>query len=290
MVANPKSVKSDNVISDLNNRLDPMPEYLMDEIMEGLDTLSIRELMEIKMQIGLSNYSYGFNRLLSAMLNDSTAPLKDSVIGLLNFDNSFYSKIRKAWLLSENGDSTRAINTIDSIEITDQISTSQAIELNEQKAFLEWCQSVSEVDSTQVEILNYFLSSPSLYVSSRARRLLINSNSIEYEEPYILPENFKKFDVKEKRKQNKVVSSSFVKAYPNPAKDYITIEYASVNEHSSCSILIYDSHGKLVKSVKPVKFQDQILLRTNYFKSGNYYVQLVSDNKCLTSCKFTVIN
>lgn len=290
MVANPKSVKSDNVISDLNNRLDPMPEYLMDEIMEGLDTLSIRELMEIKMQIGLSNYSYGFNRLLSAMLNDSTAPLKDSVIGLLNVDNSFYSKIRKAWLLSENGDSTRAINTIDSIEITDQISTSQAIELNEQKAFLEWCQSVSEVDSTQVEILNYFLSSPSLYVSSRARRLLINSNSIEYEEPYILPENFKKFDVKEKRKQNKVVSSSFVKAYPNPAKDYITIEYSSGIEHSDCFILIYDSYSKLVKSVKSVKFQDQILLRTNYFKSGNYYVQLISDNKCLNSCKFTVIN
>lgn len=289
MVANPKSVKSDRVLSDLNSRLNPMPEYLMDEIMEGLDTLSIRELMEIKMQIGLSNYSYGFNRMLSAMLNDSTAQLNDSVIGLLNCDNSFYSKIRKGWVLIENGDSTGAINTLDSIAFTDQLTASQTVELNEQKAFISWYADTEAIDSTQIGVLNYFLSSPSVYVSSYARRLLVKSNFLAYEEPYVLPDNTKKYEIKEKEKKKQVVSRAFLKAYPNPAKDYITIEYDLGNELSVSSIVIYDSHGKQVKSIKLGKQNDQFIVRTGNLKPGDYFIQLISGNQSLSFARFAII-
>ena len=46
-----------------------MPNYMMDEILEGLDTLSISELIEIKMHIGLNNYNNSFNSVLSELIN-----------------------------------------------------------------------------------------------------------------------------------------------------------------------------------------------------------------------------
>jgi len=46
MVANPQSAKSQGVINALNNRWDPMPEYMMDEIMAGKDSLGNKEIME----------------------------------------------------------------------------------------------------------------------------------------------------------------------------------------------------------------------------------------------------
>lgn len=286
MVANPKSAKSETVLDILDNRIEPMPEYMRDEIMEGLDTLSMRELLEIKMQIGNSNYTYGFNRLLAESFNDSLNI--DNLNNLLELDNTFTSKIKKAWLKFEMGDTLQAINKLDSINLTNQLSTAQILELNELRAYMVWLTEVDGIDSTNLVSLNYFMASPSAYVSASARGLLISNNLLQYSEPYLVPDFTKKSEVIKVGK-NHLNLSTHVKIYPNPSKNYITIEYNLNGKNSNTTILIVDQSGKLVNTMALSKEQDQMLFSTKNLKPGNYFVRLIADGKLCATSRFTII-
>lgn len=288
MVANPKSVKSETIIDNLNNRIEQMPEYMLDEILEGLDSLSMRELLEIRMQIGKSNYTYGFNRLLAESLNDSLKSI-ENINNLLELDSTFTSKVKKAWLKLETGDTLQAINYLDSISLTNQLTAAQSLELNEQKAFMEWLSDADDIDSTNSVVLNYFMASPSAYVSSSARGLLVANNLMQYSEPYLVPDFTKKTDVRRKNNEKLNQYNSYVKVYPNPAKDYITIEYDLSKREIKPYIYLLDQSGRLINSISIKKTQDQILVDTKEFKPGTYYVQMIESGKRLGSYRFTII-
>ena len=287
MVANPKSVKSETIIDNLNNRIELMPEFMLDEILEGLDSLSMRELLEIKMQIGNSNYTYGFNRLLAESLNDSLNSI-ENMSYLLELDSTFPSKCKKAWIILEAGDTLQAMNYLDSINLANQLTAAQSLELTEQRAFMEWLSDADDIDSTKLFVLNYFMASPSAYVSSSARGLLVANNLMQYSEPYLVPDFTKNTEVKKGRK-DQLKFSLYVKVYPNPSKDYITIEYNLNNKNSQAYILIVDPSGRTIRSISVSKLQDLMLFDTSSLKSGNYFVQLVQGGKLLTSSRFTII-
>lgn len=163
------------------------------------------------------------------------------------------------------------------------------MELSEQKAFIEWLSDVDDIDSTNSVVLNYFMSSPSAYVSSSARGLLVANNLMQYSEPYLVPDFTKKTDVRRKNNEKLSQYNSYVKVYPNPAKDYITIEYDLSKKEVKPYIYLLDQSGRLINSISIKKTQDQILVETKEFKPGTYYVQMIESGKRLGSCRFTII-
>jgi hypothetical protein len=46
LVSNPQSAKSNEIVDMLDERIDPMPDYMMNEIMQGEDVLGAKELIE----------------------------------------------------------------------------------------------------------------------------------------------------------------------------------------------------------------------------------------------------
>jgi hypothetical protein len=108
MVANPHSAKSETLMQEMDMRLDPMPDYMKDEILEGVFFLSAKELMEAKRDLDMQFYNYGFNRLLSASLTDTIPVPYDTLIALLAADGSAQSLMQQAWILLEVGDTTSA--------------------------------------------------------------------------------------------------------------------------------------------------------------------------------------
>ncbi|MBW6490782.1 MAG: hypothetical protein K0B15_06245 [Lentimicrobium sp.] len=129
MVANhPHSAKSGTIMQEIDMRLEPMPDYMKDEILEGIFLLSAKELMEAKRDMSERLYNYGYNRLLSASLTDTTPVPIDTLLALLAADGSAESMMRQAWLLLENGDTTSALNSWSNI--INEISLSE-VELSE---------------------------------------------------------------------------------------------------------------------------------------------------------------
>lgn len=289
MVANPHSAKSESILQKLDSRMEPMPENLKDQVLEGIFLLSAKELMEARRDINQREYDYGFNRLFSANLTDTLSVPLDTLIGLLMTDGSFNSMVKQAWLRYESGDTLSAINLLHSISSCDTISGKEAVEASEQLAFMQWLNNHQTIDTLCIESLETFMQSSSLNVSSAARSLLVANNLLTYQEPYLLPDLTKSSRVK-LPVQNSNKSGGLLKIFPNPAKDFITIEYHLSDKSYSGEFFIVDASGRLLYTKQASRLKDQFVVDVRQYKAGNYLVQLRSDNKIIATAKFIISN
>lgn len=288
MVANPHSAKSETLLQELDMRIEPMPEYMKDEILEGVFVLSAKELMEAKRDLDLQFYNYGFNRLLSASLTDTTPVPVDTIMALLAADGSARSRLQQAWVLLEAGDTTNAANRMASLPNEISLSGIDVTEHEEQMAFMQWLIQNPVIEEEATDALTDFIQSPSNAVSSAARSIMVAHNLLEYEESYLVPDLTKSAEVKKHKAQAFSKSNEFIRIYPNPGKDFITLEYSLLDTFNSYSYEVFDQAGKIVKNGSLGKSVDQTIIDTRDLTSGNYYITLISGSKNVASARFVI--
>lgn len=279
---------AETILQEIDLRLDPMPEYMKDEILEGLFLLSDKELMEARRDMNQCLYHYGFSRLLSSSLTDTLAIPIDTLMALLSADGSFASLIRQAWVLFENGDTISALNRMASIGTEINLSIAEITEIEQQQEFIQWLATNPSMDTTSLELLNILMQCHSVTVSSAAKGLLIANGLLIYDEPYLNPDLTKCSVVRNPVKNYVKPTKSLLKVYPNPAYDFITIEYNTNNDKANVVVELSDESGRKVYIQQLVRQLDAIILDTRNFKSGNYFVKLVVDNKTANSAKFVI--
>ncbi len=288
LIANPHSAKSEPLMQELDMRLDPMPGYMKDEILEGIFLLSDKELMEARRDMNQCLYQYGFSRLLSTTLTDTLAFPVDTLMALLSADGSPASLLKQSWMLLETGDTISALNHMASIATEVNLPVTEISEIEQQQAFMQWLASNPLMDTTSLGSLSFFLQSHSSSVSSAARGLLIANGLLEYNEPYLTPDLTKSSVVRNPVKNSIIPTKSLLKVYPNPAHDFITIEYNTNNDKANVVVELSDESGRKVYSQQLVRQLDAIIIDTRHYKSGNYFVSLIVDNKIANSAKFVI--
>ncbi|HPE58653.1 MAG TPA: T9SS type A sorting domain-containing protein, partial [Bacteroidales bacterium] len=288
LIANPHSAKSETLLQELDMRLDPMPEFMRDEIMEGVFVLSARELMEAKRDLEMQFYNYGFNRLLSTALTDTVPVPVDTLLALLAADGSARSLMQQAWIMLENGDTLSAANRMASIPTEVSFSETEAKEHTEQQAFMQWLIQHPVISEEQFEDLGNFVESPSIQVSGSALSLMVAHQLLDYQEPYLVPDLTKSTEVKKTKAKPAADKSNLIKVYPNPANEFITVEYNADSAENHLMISVIDEKGRLVYNTNLLRRIDQIIIDTRTFNSGNYFIRLVSGNKSVSSANFII--
>jgi len=77
--------------------------------------------------------------------------------------------------------------------------------------------------------------------------------------------------------------------YPNPAKDYIVLDYDITGEYQQAQILIYQSaKGDLIKQKEIFDFRNSIVIDIADLPSGVFIATLQIDGKSIESVKFTI--
>jgi hypothetical protein len=237
--------------------------------------------MEAKRDIEMQFYNYGFNRLLSAALTDTIPVPVDTLLALLAADGSAQSLMQQAWVLLENGDTISATNRMTSIPNEVSLTGTEAKEHTEQLAFMQWLVQHPAITDEQFEALSQFFESPSTQVSASARSLMVAHKLIDYQEPYLVPDLTKSVEVKKPKAKPAVDKTTLLKVYPNPANEFITIEYNAGSDVNQIMIEVIDEKGRLVYNTNLIRRIDQIIIDTRNFKSGNYIIRLVSGNKSI---------
>ena len=278
-MSNPHSAKSETILQELDMRLDPMPEYMKDEILEGIFVLSAKELMEAKRDLDLQFYNYGFNRLLSASLTDTIPVSVDTLFALLAADGSPQSLMQQAWVLLEAGDTLAATNRMASLPNEISLSGIDVTEHAEQLAFMQWLIQNPVIVVEHLEALADFVQSPSNAVFAAARSIMVAHNMLEYDEPYLVPDLNKSIEVNKPNLKPNVFEAASLKVYPNPANEFVTIEYNTGADVSQAVIEVIDESGRRIYNKNLGRQFDQLILDTRNFKPGNYIVRLVSGSK-----------
>ena len=76
--------------------------------------------------------------------------------------------------------------------------------------------------------------------------------------------------------------------YPNPAKDYLTIDYKLIEQKGTIQIVITDLSGKLVYNQDLHSLEDMVLIKLDNLLPGTYICSLFNGNDCDFSEKFVI--
>lgn len=297
LVENPQSAKSEIILDAIDNKVNEMPGYMMNEIMEGKDTIGDKEVLQSKLSYWKNEKARIHNyRINDYMQNLSISLYTDSILDLYQNEEGINSKYKLAITYSDKGDLTSALSTISDISLNNDL---KGMELDINNAYDDYfgvLQSMendtiapTDLDSSNVSVLINIANSELPMISSYARGLLLKGNYINYSESIYLPTTNKSARIYSNDKIDEADINSGLKLMPNPAKNYLIVEYEFSSGNNNGIIIVRDMLGNLVKSKGLNNTHDQITLDLTDMPSGMYIVSLYSANKLIDSKQLSKI-
>jgi hypothetical protein len=297
MVANPHTAQSLQLLSKLTNRNDPMPEYMIAQILAGRSIESLKTELEGQLaahQMQKVRAMNGINRFFTESPADLAAT--DSLIALYQADNSLQSRYMLAWLHLNRAEYPQGQAVMNGIPTLISLSDDEAAEYQDMqtlflmlKSVFETGNNIFDISPVQISQVQNLEANANGFASVYARNILIALDEIEYEEPVVLPDQFKSSAMAEAyHKIMDAEAPKMMEVYPNPGKDFVILGYRLENETAG-RIEIRDMSGTLLKNISFNGKQDQVTVTTATWAPGTYLVNLVVGEENLETLKFTLI-
>lgn len=298
LVANPQSAKSNDVLQQLDKRFEPMPDYMMAQIMNGKDSLGKKEELEAKLAFWKQKYNIAFNRLINIYLNDTVnSESFDNLALIFKNKNTIESKYSLAFLYFQQGDINQVNTILNNIPDDFNLSNNEEAVYNDYLDYFDVIKqlkydslNILDLESTQITCLFNLSENSAALTEAYARNILTDAGLMNYDETVIFPDAHKSakadnYDDVKITDENK----SFLTAFPNPAKNFVILKYKLDTETVSANIKIYDVNGKFIKSININDMQNQIIISTKSFNPGIYFIVLQTSNNQKETVKLNVI-
>jgi len=276
-------------MNKLDERWTPLPEYMKEQILQGKDIVSVKEKTESKLAKFRLNKARAMNTLARNWVNDTVAGM-DSLTMLYEQDNGIESKYKLAFRSMEHGAWGMGMSTLNSIPAQFELSYKEQAEYEKVVEYYGLISTLSggSPDSSGVQELTGIMESEQGAAAMYALNILINLDEIEYEEPIEMPEYLKSVEAHDSFISiNNTTEPKFLKVMPNPASDFIVVEY-ELDAPSSGVIEITDLTGKPVHSVQATNLKDQLTIDTRNWKPGIYIAWLKINGMTKETVKLTI--
>ncbi|RLD45914.1 MAG: hypothetical protein DRI86_04625 [Bacteroidetes bacterium] len=297
MVANTHASHNDEIMNAIYNRVPEMPRAYILEIEAGKSSVSQLELLEANVaacQHSYNKFSNDAKRLYNMDYEDG-----GDINNYINFVaglNTLESKYELATLYLQNDDYENMASTLYAISSNFELNEQQNIDLANWKSYFSIVKAAKAkgiqqgmLTDNQITQLQLITKQSDSKVSSVAQSLLMldnpSYNYVEVVKPVRLNNARLSSPISEVVKDGDKV----LNIYPNPSKDYITVEYRTGDTYQNLSIIIKDAIGKTVikKSLKGGDNEEMINL--SELKSGIYSLMLYGDESLIEYKKITVV-
>jgi hypothetical protein len=122
-----------------------------------------------------------------------------------------------------------------------------------------------------------------------ARNILQSKELLFYKEPLVFGSQEKSTYVNKKRKYINTASCEFLKIWPNPAQDYLIIDFSVKPIKNHLTLTITNTNGLIYLQLILKKYQDQMVYITKNLPKGTYILTLHSADRPIESKKFIII-
>jgi len=286
MVANPQSAKSEKVLEALENRENPIPDYMMSEILQGKDTVANKEILEADLSWSDLQREIALNRLISIYRNDTSGVQSDSIVTLLQNHNTLPATYRLMMTYIEIGDTLSALNTLANIPLQFDLTTSQALIHQHWNEMLEVMLEmkgdslmIQDMGSAQIVNINNLALFEDL-PGCLARNMLHYLGIVETGPYYLLPEDQLKNAIFKPtpNKDSASIDQPFFKIYPNPAKNHIIVEYNIEDLSDDGLLTIYVQDGKLQLMQSLDHSKHHFIINTKDWSGGLYFFNFITQD------------
>jgi len=227
------------------------------------------------------------NRVIT---NDSLQSERNKLISFLQNDNTFTSKIHLLNLYKAEKNHAAIETCINNLRT--QINSFDVDRLTEMENYLDIQEIVLNIDNgslslenavaQNIEFIQELAHTENAVGEIQAQILLEEANDIDFLETIKLPEEAMvnknlTFDTETEDSFNDF--ESLINVYPNPSKDYFSIEYALVDFNGNEQIEIYSSNGRLIDrlaiphAIGTYKYERKLPTGNYIIKVGKNYTQ-----------------
>jgi hypothetical protein len=293
LVANPQSAKSVSVMQTLDQRFDPMPDYMMAEIMQGQEIIGAKEVYEQKLAKHKRNKYTSFDKLIRYYKGDTVnvSASFDSLVNLLQNEQDLGSRYRLSMLYLYHNDSANAFSTLNNIpnEFALDQKEVQVFDLYSDLCGVLWQIKTDTMapDSICIQILFEIAESQKILPGVYARNMLVGMHLLTYYEPISFPGSLKSEEYVNSY-DSSPEAEEIMRIFPNPAGDYFIVYYKLPSEIKQPILVISGINGKPIQSIKLIEPVNQLVVSMNNYPAGVYLVNIFSGNKIISGSKVIV--
>jgi hypothetical protein len=292
LTVNPQSAKSGEILDALDGRYEPMPDYMIAEIMLGLDQIGALESLESRIGYWKQYRSKAVHRLIQEYLTDSTIiDRNDSLILLLQDESGLQSKYRLAFAYWDNNQPEEALDVLNEIPATFDLSPSEQTINQQYQDYFSILQmmkdsslNASQLDSSSVQTLVEIMNEDHPLISSYARGLLIKGKHIDYTETVGFPLEVKKYPAYYYLPQHgaEIQENDHLFLFPNPCVDYTIAYYNNLSQENSGILVLFDLNGKELEQIILISTQYQRVINLSPYADGTYFIGITINNNLLS--------
>ena len=300
MVANPHNAKNDELMTKIEERSDPMPEYMKAQILQGGSLVSAFEDLQSEYAFYKQKRKEVYTQLIETYLVDTLNPASalDSLESLLANEHDLSAKYQQAALSVEQGAWSTGLDLLSSIPQQFNMTEEEAAENDQiEELYSMMAQLAAEgktmmdASSAQLNELAVMEASETGTSSVYSRNILIDLDAMDYEEPIMLPDAYKSAEVLQEQEALKqtLAEHHYLKVFPNPAGDYLIIEHNLEMENESAYIEISNIKGEIIRQVQLTGKHNQLTVDIKMLEPGVYIAILFNDKKEIESVKYTKV-
>jgi hypothetical protein len=298
-MANPQSAKDEDLMTALNDRIAPMPDYMKAQILQGKSIVGEKEKLESTLYYYKNNRQKSYKQCVSYYLNDTINPNTsyDSLLVLIENENRINSQYQLASFYLEKAELNQVTSILNNVptlfdlnEKQEQIHN-QMINLFSLLIDLQLGNSnFNSLTSQELSLLEDLelngFGTPKVFARNIRKHLGLSA----YVEQYIFPDlnksTFAEFE--EQKILQSIEEFKHLNVFPNPARDYLNYEYQVDKIFDNASVQITDLSGKVIYSKQIIQNMDSEIIDTRNFVSGNYLMSIIVDGKILESISFNI--
>lgn len=295
--ANPQSAKTYDILNSLYERFEPIPDYMLAQIMEGKKYLGAKEMLEAEIQSWRQIRVQAKADLFRLFLLDSTIvnPI-DSVIAFLETENDLQSRYDLALAYWNIKDSSNALMTINNIPSQFILDDSQYIVHQQYETYFGILKMIedsnwiaSDLDPASVQILFNLMEVGNSGIAACSRGLLVKGGFFDYIETVNLPDYTKSSEpiYSLNNCPTNQPNQDYLRLFPNPAGDYVIAYYEIDLKYNVGEITINDMKGNILRSQIVSPGKNQVVFNLKNLPNGLYIFTLSANNQRLQSKKIS---
>ncbi len=299
LVANPHSAKSEALMEKLDQRYQPLPDYMLEDILQGQSLVSVYEKLQSNLTHALQKQALYQKQLVQLYLNDTLQPAvsADSLVQLWLGADHPAQWYQAAYLMKEQGNTAAAAAIMDDIPVVFGFTAEQLAAHNDRLDFLEQenlqqaaHKSLLVPDSLAVAWLAWVMDNGSHPTALYARNILLAHGLVEYQPAYLLPGDPKSSQLKPVGTQSPQPEEA-LKLQPNPARDFVVVDF-DLGRHQvaegSAVLKVIAVNGKPVETRPLTQQKDQLVFSLKDYQSGTYVFTLYYNNQMLDSKRLII--
>lgn len=276
--ANPEILRDPSFITYLETKLDPMPEYMVDILLESSNNTTLRSVLMENLDTKRTRHARLTTRIVDAIANDSTSTFADRRPWLERM-KSLNAEYELAEREMETGQTAAAQDRISTIHARLRLSEHGRADAQQFGEWLNlrvdmiqndlvWGDSLGE---GRMDVLYGLLQYPKYRAGLLAANVLVTYYDLDWFLPAWHDENWEPRRARAKGND----SNADLNISPNPAGTYVNIAWENTQStNAKQHLLIYDAGGSLVKRMDIAGVDRMMTLNVTDWISGLYFCEL----------------